>query len=51
MAAPFCITKYPDGAVIEYDHAAHALVATLPGGGTAKLVAPDSVTIDSPQVT
>lgn len=45
------ITKYPDGAVIEYDHAAHALVATLPGGGTAKLVAPGSVTIDSPQVT
>lgn len=45
------VTKYPDGAVIEYDHAAHALVATLPGGGTAKLVAPGSVTIDSPQVT
>ena len=45
------VTKYPDGAVIEYDHAAHALVATLPGGGTAKLIAPGSVTIDSPQVT
>ena len=45
------VTKYPDGAVIEYDHAAHALVATLPGGGTVKLVAPGSVTIDSPQVT
>jgi len=45
------VTRYADGAVIEYDHAAHALVATLPGGGTVKLVAPDSVTIDSPQVT
>jgi len=45
------VTKYPDGAVIEYDHAAHALLATLPGGGTAQLVAPGSVTIDSPQVT
>ena len=45
------VTKYTDGAVIEYDHAAHALVASLPGGGTAKLVAPGSVTIDSPQTT
>ena len=45
------ITKYPDGAVIEYDHASHALVATLPGGGTATLVAPVAVTIDSPLVT
>lgn len=45
------VTRYPDGAVIEYDHAGHALTATLPGGGTATLVAPGSVTIDSPQVT
>lgn len=44
-------TRYPDGAVIQYDHAAHALTATLPAGGTATLVAPGSVTIDSPQVT
>lgn len=44
-------TRYPDGAVIQYDHAAHALTATLPGGGTATLVAPGSVTIDSPDVT
>lgn len=33
-------TRYPDGAVIQYDHAAHALTATLPGGGSATLVAP-----------
>ena len=44
-------TSYPDGAVIDYDHAAHALSVQLPGGGTAKLVAPGSVTIDSPQTT
>lgn len=36
---------YADGAVIEYDHAAHALVATLPAGGTAALAAPGGVTI------
>ena len=45
------VTRHADGAVIEYDHAAHSLTATLPGGGTATLVAPSSVTIDSPQVT
>lgn len=46
-----CTTKYPDGAVIQYDHAEHALTATLPGGGTVTLVAPASVTIDSPETT
>ena len=45
------VTRYPDGAVIEYDHAGHTLTATLPGGGTATLVAPVAVTIDSPLVT
>lgn len=25
-------THYPDGAVLQYDHAAHSLTATLPGG-------------------
>lgn len=45
------ITRYPDGARVEYDHAAHAMTITLPGGATAQLVAPGSVTIDSPQVT
>ena len=45
------VTRHADGAVIEYDHAAHALTATLPSGGTANLIAPGSVTIDSPQVT
>ncbi|WP_431131085.1 hypothetical protein [Variovorax paradoxus] len=36
---------YPDGAVIEYGHAAHALTATLPSGGTADITVPDSVTV------
>lgn len=45
------VTRYPDGAVIEYDHASHALVTTLPAGGTAQLIAPGSVTIDTPQAT
>lgn len=49
---------YPDGAVAEYDHQAHALDITLPAGGTAAITAPASVviktevaTIDSPQTT
>lgn len=37
--------KYPDGAVIDYDHATSTLTATLPEGGKAKLVAPGGVTI------
>jgi phage baseplate assembly protein V len=44
-------TTYPDGAVIEYDHAAHALIALLPGGGTADVTAPVSVTVHSQQIT
>ncbi len=36
---------YPDGAVIDYDHASHTLTATLPTGGKAKLTAPGGVTI------
>ena len=31
--------EYPDGAVIEYDAAAHALKATLPDGATADITA------------
>ncbi|ASN71746.1 hypothetical protein 3S12_15 [uncultured Caudovirales phage] len=37
--------KYPDGAVIDYDHATHTLSATLPAGGKAELTAPGGVTI------
>jgi phage baseplate assembly protein V len=37
---------YADGAVVEYDRAAHRLRATLPAGGAAVLVAPGGVTIE-----
>ncbi|AYM75489.1 phage baseplate assembly protein V [Janthinobacterium agaricidamnosum] len=39
-------THYPDGAVVQYDHAAHALTATL-HGGTATITA-DKVTSNAP---
>lgn len=42
---------YPDGARIEYDHAAHALVATLPAGGTVSLEAPGSVIVKTSTAT
>lgn len=42
---------FPDGATIDYDHAAHALAVVLPAGGSAHIVAPGSVVIDSPQTT
>ncbi|TDL95680.1 phage baseplate assembly protein V [Stutzerimonas stutzeri ATCC 17588 = LMG 11199] len=37
--------KYPDGAVIDYDHASHTLSATLPAGGKVQLTAPGGVFI------
>ncbi|MEO0999813.1 MAG: phage baseplate assembly protein V [Pseudomonadota bacterium] len=37
--------EFADGAVIDYDRAAHALRAVLPEGGTAHLEAPGGVTI------
>ncbi|HZH44264.1 MAG TPA: phage baseplate assembly protein V [Lysobacter sp.] len=42
------LVRFPDGAQIEYDHAAHALKATLPGGGTAEITADGGVTINGP---
>jgi len=41
---------YPDGAVIEYDDATHALNAVLPGGSTATLTA-TTVTVNADEVT
>lgn len=38
-------TTYPDGAVFEYDHNASALKVTLPGGGTADITVPESITV------
>jgi len=42
------LTVYPDGARVHYDHAAHALTATLPDGGTATLTAPGGITLNGP---
>lgn len=38
--------EFPDGAVISYNHASHALTVTLPEGGTAALTATGGVTIE-----
>jgi phage baseplate assembly protein V len=38
--------EFPDGAVLSYNHASHALTVTLPEGGTAALTAPGGVTIE-----
>jgi phage baseplate assembly protein V len=40
------VTKYPDGAVVEYDHDAHALKITLPEGATADVTVPDAITVN-----
>lgn len=42
-------TRYADGAIIQYDSAAHALTAVLPGG-TATVTA-DHVTSNAPETT
>lgn len=44
-------TTYSDGAVIEYDRAAHALRASLPDGGSVTLTSPGGITISAPQVS
>jgi phage baseplate assembly protein V len=38
-------TVYSDGAVVEYDRAAHAMTITLPSGGTLDITAPGGVTV------
>lgn len=42
--------RYADGAMIEYDHASHQLVATLPEGAAIKVIAPVSVTVETETV-
>lgn len=42
------LVRFPDGAQVEYDHAAHALKATMPGGGTAEITADGGVTVNGP---
>lgn len=40
------LVRYPDGAVVQYDHAAHSLKAMLPSGGTAEITADGGVTVN-----
>jgi phage baseplate assembly protein V len=42
------LVRFPDGALVQYDHASHELVATLPGGGKATVTAESGVTINGP---
>jgi len=44
------VRRYPDGAVVSYDHGTHALNVVLPEGGTAKLIAPAKVTVQSEEI-
>ena len=39
------MVKFGDGAVISYDKNNHALVATLPEGGTTALTSPGGITL------
>lgn len=41
------VVQFEDGATLAYDPAAHALEIVLPGGATAKVVAPGGVTIEA----
>ncbi|HEY5804864.1 MAG TPA: phage baseplate assembly protein V [Lysobacter sp.] len=42
------LSRFADGAVIEYDHAAHELKAALPSGGKAEITADGGVIINGP---
>ena len=42
------LVRFPDGALIRYDHASHELVAMLPGGGKAEVTADGGVTVNGP---
>lgn len=42
------LVRFPDGALVQYDHASHELVATLPGGGKATVTADGGVTVNGP---
>ncbi len=46
-AATVARTVYADGAVVEYDRAAHRLSAVLPSGATVNLVADGGMTINA----
>ena len=42
------VQRFPDGAQVRYDSAAHALHATLPDGGSAELTASAGITLHGP---
>ncbi|EIZ77776.1 putative baseplate assembly protein V (gpv) [Novosphingobium sp. Rr 2-17] len=42
------LIEFPDGAVLSYNHATHALSAVLPAGGTGTIDAPGGLTINGP---
>lgn len=45
------VRRYRDGALVEYDFAAHSLTATLPAGATVLLVAPGAVNVQTRTAT
>ncbi len=47
-AEDLVLIHLPDGAIIQYDSAGHALVATLPAGGRATINADGGTTINGP---
>lgn len=42
------LTRYADGAIVEYDDQSHALKATLPAGGTFEVTAEGGITLNGP---
>lgn len=47
-AAAQHLVRFQDGALVQYDHEAHALKATLPSGGTFEVTADGGTTINGP---
>lgn len=47
-AASLHLVRFPDGALIQYDHEVHALRVTLPAGGTAEITADGGITVNGP---
>lgn len=45
------VRKYRDGALVEYDFAAHSLTANLPAGATVLIVAPGAVNVQTKTAT
>ncbi|RQS60449.1 phage baseplate assembly protein V [Burkholderia sp. Bp8986] len=50
-ASNVTVRRYPDGSLVVYDHEAHAMAVTLPNGGTVRVIAPDSVNVETQNAT